>query len=154
MNVYHNLLSLFRPDYSSINRLSQFQYPLHILATMQVQQKTDPHSIRLLYIPVRPHHVGQRDMSFTTPEANMSLKSSQRVSQKVRRSCSLTPRDPLSNVSGATRIQRNPVSRSKLSLDSGKDKLLYYWRYRGNSCCHSSLYTVLLNSSRSMLTVD
>ena len=59
-------------------------------------------------------------MSFTTPEANMSLKSSQRISQKVTPSCSLTLRDPLINVSGATRIQRNPVSRSRLSLDGIK----------------------------------
>lgn len=69
------------------------------------------------YIPVRPHHVGQREVSFTTPEANMSLKSNQRSSQNVTRSCSLTPRDPLINVRGATRIQRKPTSRSKLSLD-------------------------------------
>lgn len=52
----------------------------------------------------------------------MSLKSSQRISQKVTRSCSLTPRDPRIIVSGATRIQRNPVSRSKLSLDKQVDK--------------------------------
>lgn len=70
------------------------------------------------YPPVRPHHVGQRDVSLTTPDANMSLKSNQRMSQKVKRSCSLTPRDPLINVIGATRMQRNPVSSSKLSLDN------------------------------------
>lgn len=52
----------------------------------------------------------------------MSLKSSQRISQKVTRSCSLTPWDPLIIVSGATRIQRKPVSRSKLSLDKQRDK--------------------------------
>lgn len=64
--------------------------------------------------------MGQRDVSFTTPEANMSLKSNQRTSQKVTPSCALTPRDPRINVSGATRMQRNPTSRSKLSLDSDK----------------------------------
>lgn len=66
--------------------------------------------------------MGQREVSFTTPDANMSLKSSQRVSQKVTRSCSLTPRDPLIKVRGATRIQRNPVSRSRLSLKSKQSK--------------------------------
>lgn len=75
------------------------------------------------HAPVRPHHVGQRDVSFTTPEANMSLKSNQRISQKVTRSCSLTPRDPLITVSGATRMQRKPVSRSKLSLDRSRKTL-------------------------------
>lgn len=74
-------------------------------------------------VPVRPHQVGQRDVSFTTPEANMSLKSNQRISQKVTRSCSLTRRDPPINVTGATRIQRNPISRSKLSLHSDKEEV-------------------------------
>lgn len=65
---------------------------------------------------MRPHHVGQRDVSLTTPEANINLNSSQRTNQKVTRSCSLTPRDPLISVRGATRTQRKPVSRRRLSL--------------------------------------
>lgn len=63
-----------------------------------------------------PHHVGQRDVSLTTPEANISLNSNQRINQKVTRSWSRTPRDPLINVRGAMRIQRKPVSRRRLSL--------------------------------------
>lgn len=74
--------------------------------------------------------MGQREVSLTTPEANMSLKSSQRTSQKVTGSCSRTPRDPLTAVSGATRMQRKPVSRSRLSLH---DK--HRWLIWAASCC-------------------
>lgn len=65
---------------------------------------------------MRPHQVGQREVSLTTPEANINLNSSQRINQKVMRSCSLTPRDPRTRVRGATRMQRKPVSRRRLSL--------------------------------------
>lgn len=89
---------------------------------------------------MRPHHVGQRDVSLTTPEANISLNSSQRTNQKVTRSWSRTLRDPLIKVRGAMRIQRKPVSRRRLSLrektmsnqTTGNDRWRAAWRERGS----------------------
>ena len=78
---------------------------------MKVDAHTHTHT------PVRPHQVGQREVSLTTPDANMSLKRSQRSSQKVTRSCCRSPLGPpRTRHSGATRTHRNPVSSSRLSL--------------------------------------
>lgn len=73
-------------------------------------------------LPVRPHQVGQREVSLTTPEANISLNSSQRTNQKVTGSCSLPARHPRKDVTGAMSTQRNPVSRRRESLDAVAEK--------------------------------
>ena len=65
--------------------------------------------------PVRPHQVGQRLVSLTTPEANIRRKSSQRVSQKVMSSWRLTLH-PQGMFMGAMRMARKPTSNSRLSL--------------------------------------
>lgn len=69
--------------------------------------------------PVSPHHAGQRLVSFTTPEANMRRKSSQRTSQKGRWSWGVSGRACLPRqccLSGATSTAKKPVSSSRESL--------------------------------------
>ena len=70
-----------------------------------------------LYRPVSPHQVGQLLVSFTTPEANMSLNRSHLRSQNVTWSCWWYHRLRQPNrLSGATRRARNPVSSNRISL--------------------------------------
>ena len=38
-------------------------------------------------IAVRPHHVGQPEVSFTTPDANISRKANHRIGHSVTLSC-------------------------------------------------------------------
>ena len=67
--------------------------------------------------PVSPHQVGQRLLSFTTPEANISRKRSQRTSQKVMPSWARHAVDRhFSRCRGATSTPRNPASSRRLSL--------------------------------------
>lgn len=70
--------------------------------------------------PVSPHQVGQRLVSFTTPEANIRRKSSQRSSQKVTLSWKPDLR-PHGIFIGAIRTARKPTSNNRLSLrESGR----------------------------------
>nr|CAD7442547.1 unnamed protein product [Timema bartmani] len=65
-----------------------------------------------------PHQVGQPDVNLTTPEANMSLNSSQRTNQKDTGSLGDGGRgrrlDCTWYLSGATRIQSAPASRTRV----------------------------------------
>lgn len=65
--------------------------------------------------PVRPHQVGQRLVSLTTPDANISRNNSQRTSQKVTLSWRHTFEDQ-GIFMGATRMAKKPVSNKRLSL--------------------------------------
>ena len=78
--------------------------------------------------PVSPHQVGQRLVSFTTPEANMRRKSSQRTSQKVTLSCGRQAVERhLNRRRGATSTARKPASSRRLSLGEGHNPLLSPW---------------------------
>ncbi len=67
--------------------------------------------------PVRPHQVGQRLVSLTTPDANISRNNSQRASQKVTLSWRRTFEDQ-GIFMGAMRMAKKPVSSKRLSLRS------------------------------------
>ena len=71
------------------------------------------------HTPVRPHQVGQRLVSLTTPEANMSRKSNQRTSHSIMLSLKQPRERPQGKYIGATNTHRNPVSSSRLSLWDG-----------------------------------
>jgi hypothetical protein len=63
---------------------------------------------------VKVHHLGQPEVNFTTPEANIKRNKSQRINQKVKAFCG-----PDSNSSGIRIVDdktvKSPASRSKIS---------------------------------------
>lgn len=66
------------------------------------------------HTPVRSHQDGSPLASLLTPVQSTSLKSSQRVNQKVTESCGA--QELRSKPHGATRTARNPASNRRRSL--------------------------------------
>lgn len=74
-------------------------------------------SFKRIYIPLKSHHFGHPLSSFTRPFVSKNRKSNHFINQNVTLSLgrSFKPHFRPGKM-GATKIQRNPVSNNKLSL--------------------------------------
>ena len=94
-------------------KISNLIWNMLLLASYTLNNITNMlHSCLFVYSPVKPHQVGQSDVNFTMPEANISRKSNHRTNHIIKPSCD--PDAPERN--GANRIVRNPASNNKMSL--------------------------------------